>query len=147
MPGDGAVGIKLAAANAVDNAAAVCCADVAGVPLAAGNVGKGFRVLGGKAKRSCDDGGKFGSRHGLVRREGVLAHAVDDAARSESFNGRFVSLVLHIGKCRAGCGHSGDVDRSVCFALVDVRRLRSVFYHIAHAIQRVFAVFCAVDGD
>lgn len=46
LPGDGAVRIKLAAANTVDNAAAVGCADVTGVPFGAGNVRKGFRVLG-----------------------------------------------------------------------------------------------------
>ena len=57
-------------------------------------------------------------------------------------------MVFHVRECRAGRGHVGDIDRRICFALIDVGvGLGVVFYHVAHAVQAVFAVFRAVDGD
>ena len=43
----------------VDDAAAVGCADVTGVPLAAGDVRKGFRILCRQTEGACDDSSKM----------------------------------------------------------------------------------------
>ena len=96
LPGDRAVRVKLAAANAVDNAAAVSCADITGVPFAAGNVRKDFRVLCSQTEGAGDDSGKFCARHSLVWHECPFSHAVDDAAGREFFNSSFVRVILDV---------------------------------------------------
>ena len=109
------------ASGAVDNAAAVGCADVTGVPFGAGNVRKDFCILCSQTEGAGNDGGKFRARHGLVGHECTFSHAVDDAAGCKFFDSSFVHVIFHIGERCAGSGHTGDTHRSVYIALADAR--------------------------
>ena len=57
-------------------------------------------------------------------------------------------MVLDVRERCAGGGHAGDLDGGVGIALADVRGgFRGVLGHVTHAVEGVFAVFGAVDGD
>ena len=57
-------------------------------------------------------------------------------------------MVFDVRERCAGGGHTGDLDGGVGIALADVRGgFRGVLGHVTHAVEGVFAVFGAVDGD
>ena len=57
-------------------------------------------------------------------------------------------MILDVRERCAGSGHAGNIHRSVHIALVDAcAGFRGVLGHVAHAVQAVFAICRAVNGD
>ena len=57
-------------------------------------------------------------------------------------------MIFHVGEGRTGRGHGGNFDGCICLALLDLAGgLLRALGRVAHAVEAVFPVFCAIDGD